>query len=488
MADKVKISKKAKTKAELLVEYGFIKEDKKENYVQNKENKTFSPVEGDELDKKDADEEEKEMVAHGEFFKTGYPRPLKSYRVTLEQYDLSLEEPYYWFLEYLKQNFERVEKVEDSFAAAENSAFFGVTQQRLGAQQDRVSQFLATIGKMIKELFQMVRELRIIKERLGYYRGVAEEIKKPLSDRDKRDEITLKGVFIDLVQGGGKSAASVYGMATQLEFITLPDLFFDLPPFKDGKEMEKWVDSMEKDFNRNVLRVLKRHLAQYQSWKESTHKEHENREKFMLSYLRQHFEIVQMYVQWIKPYLHHVSKLGMKTSSLESADIVSAFEGSLLDIEIIAKKHKDGANGCVLLTFNYRTRPELKVVQEGYQRGPVHIGRLEVNSRVYAWTDEQVELYKKMKVEETFWLLGDVSKSIQTAMESLGSELFRYHREATGEGEAAEEKKEEEGDGRFLCFWWKREESPFCKRGKRERGEAAESYERCDRRGKVSCI
>ena len=342
----------------------------------------------------------------------------------------------------MKQNFSKIEKVEDSFAAAENSAFFGVTQQRLGAQQDRISQFLATIGKMIKELFQMVRELRIIKERLGYYRGVVEEIKKPLSDRERRDEITLKGVFIDLVQGGGKSAASVYGMATQLEFITLPDLFFDVPPFKDGKEMEKYIDSLEKDFNRNVIRVLKRHLAQYQSWRESTHKEHENREKFMLSYLRQHFEIVQMYVQWIKPYLHHVGKLGMKTSSLDSADIVSAFEGSLLDIEILARKEKNGANGCILLTFNYRTRPELKVVQEGYQRGPVHIGRLEVNSRVYAWTDEQIELYKKMKVEETFWLLGDVSLSIQTAMESLGEELFRYHREATGEG--AEEKKEEE--------------------------------------------
>ncbi len=83
-----------------------------------------------------------------------------------------------------------------------------MSQQRLGAQQDKISQFLATTGKMIKELFQMVRELRIIDERLGYYDAVAQEIGKPLAQRRKSDDITLKGMFVDLVQGGGKSAAS----------------------------------------------------------------------------------------------------------------------------------------------------------------------------------------------------------------------------------------------------------------------------------------
>ena len=113
-------------------------------------------------------EEEAETLT-GVFTKTGFPVPLRSSRLSLEVYDLSLEEPYFWTLDYLKENFPVIEKLEDSFAAAENSAFFGITQQRLGAQQDKVSQFLATMGKMIKELFQMVRELRIIYERLTYY-------------------------------------------------------------------------------------------------------------------------------------------------------------------------------------------------------------------------------------------------------------------------------------------------------------------------------
>ncbi len=378
----------------------------------------------------------------GQYSQTGFPQPIKFYRLSWEVYDLSLEEPYFWVLEELKRGFPIVEKLEDSFAAAENSAFFGITQQRLGAQQDRVSTFLATIGKMIKELFQMVRELRIIDERLKYYGAVEEEVKKPIEQRKKGDEITLKGLFVDLVQQGAKSPASVFGMARELEFITLPDLFFDAPPFRNQDELEAHVNSLEKNFNRNVLRVLIRHLTQYQEWRKRTHKEHQSRRRFMLAYLRQHFDIIKMYVNWIRPYLRHVSRLHLKESNMTKADLISAFEGSMLDVEVLARKrtvvgkNSEGkeiaANGCILATFNYRTRPELKVVQEGYQRGPVHIGRFEMNLRIYQWTEEQVEAYKKLKEKETFFLMGEVSESVQKAMESLGGELDHYLAEAEG--------------------------------------------------------
>src|SRR3989344_5943369 len=227
-------------------------------------------------------EEEIEVIKQ-QYDKTGFPEPLKSYKLSLEVFDLSLEEPYFWILDALKESFTIVEKLEDSFAAAENSAFFGVTQQRLGAQQDKVSQFLATTGKMIKELFQMVRELRIIDERLEYYKEAEGEFEKPLLERKKSAEITLKGMFVDLVQGGGKSAASVYGMSRELEFITLPDLFFDAPPFKTLEELENHISSLKKNFNENVLRVLIRHLRQFIEWKKRTAKEHHSRQRFMLS-------------------------------------------------------------------------------------------------------------------------------------------------------------------------------------------------------------
>lgn len=398
------------------------------------------------LKKYDFIEEETEILV-GKYGKTGFPQPEKKFRLSWEVYDLSLEEPYFWILEKIQQAFPIVEKLEDSFAAAENSAFFGITQQKLGGQQDKISQFLATTGKMIKELFQMVREIRILKERLTYYRKAESQLTRPIDKRQKGADITLKGFFVDLVQGGGKSAASVYGMARELEFITLPDLFFDAPPFKNQTELEDHVKNLEKDFNQNLLRVLIRHLTQFTEWKKQTSSEHKQRLRFMLQYLLQHFNIIKMYISWVKPYLRHVEKLTLKSSSMRSPELVSAFEGSMLDVELLARIRdpKTGANGCLLATFNYRTRPEMKVVQEGYQRGPVHVGRFEVNYRVYGWNDKEVENYKKLKEEEIYYLMGEISASVQKSMEALGEELDIYLAEAEANAglEGKEKKKEQ---------------------------------------------
>ena len=302
---------------------------------------------------------------------------------------------------------------------------------------------------MIKELFQMVRELRIIDERLDYYREAQKQLARPLRERSKSAEITLKGLFVDLVQGGGKNPGSIFGMARELEFITLPDLFFDAPPFNSIEELDAHLKSLEKDFNQSVLRVLQRHLRQFLEWKKRTTQEHESRRRFMLQYLLQHFEIIKMYINWIKPYLRHVGKLSFKTKNMVSPDLVSAFEGSMLDIEILGRRWLKGANGCILASFSYRTRPELKVVQEGYQRGPVHIGRLEMNLRVYSWSDKQLENYKKLKDKETIMFMGEVSTSVQSAMESLGKELDKYLEEARGKWEKKEEKTEKKDKKSF---------------------------------------
>ena len=65
-----------------------------------------------------------------------------------------------------------------------------------------------------------------------------------------------------------------------------------------------------------------------------------------------------------------------------------------------------------------------------YQRGPIHLGRVEIDIRCYGWTNEEIENYKKMREQEDFQLLGIIDSSVKAAMESLGEELMRYLREA----------------------------------------------------------
>lgn len=433
-------------RTKLLVEHGFAKGMYKKGkatslfyeYYEYDENGAAKLKDPKRINELKADEELVEAQRYA-YSPSGFPRSTFRHFLKYSIPDLSIEEPYYWTLDTIKAFFPNVDKLEDSFSASENSAFFGVTQQRLGIQQDKVGQYLATIGKMVKELFQMVRELRILDERLEYYNKAKAESTKPIEKRNRKDEITLKGIFIDLVQGGGKSPASVYGMARELEFVTLPDLFFDTPPLKE-KELEPYVDGL-KGFNDAVLRVLKRHLNHYLMWRTRTHSEHQTRKEFMLKYLHQHYEIIQMYISWIKPYLKTAQRLSMKGMHQDSADLISSFEGAMMDIEFIA--HNPNLLNCILVTFNYRTRPHMKFVQEGYQRGPVHVGNLDMTIRMYDWNPEQVASYKKLKEKETLELIGDVSGSIRTTMDALGTELEKYLNEAqkvTDEGKVGSEK------------------------------------------------
>src|SRR3989344_981778 len=146
------------------------------------------------------EEEVAEEVLHQKMA-TGWPEPIERIRLINEKFNQSIEEIYFWILDNLREEMEYSEfiKITDVFAASEHSAFFGVAQQRLGLQQDKVSQFLATIGKMVKELFQLVRELRILDERMELYDNSYEG--------DEPAEISLKGYWIDLVEGGAKNPA-----------------------------------------------------------------------------------------------------------------------------------------------------------------------------------------------------------------------------------------------------------------------------------------
>ncbi|MBD3313994.1 hypothetical protein GF345_06130 [Candidatus Woesearchaeota archaeon] len=376
------------------------------------------------------DEEIDEEVL-GNHIPTGWPKPINRVRLAYEVYNQSIEELYFWTVDNLNEEEEFTEflKIQDVFAASEHSAFSGVAMQRLGLYQDKVSQFLATMGKMIKELFQLVREIRIIDERLElYYKA---------NENDEAAEVSLKGYWIDLVEGGAKNPASVYGMSRELGFATLPDLFFAAPPIPSAK-VDGYVASLR--FNRKVKEVLSRKLKTYLIWREHTFKEHQTRRTFTIKYLRQHYDIIRMYMVWVKPYLRTIKRIQMDQKKTEGHRLVSAFEGSLVEIETLAMKPYLGGKVYAILNchFDYRSRPEMKYVQEGYQRGPIHVGRTVMTFRAYCWTEDQLKKYQQFRAKEDFELMGMIDSSVQAAYTALGEELEGYLAEA---GEVFEKKE-----------------------------------------------
>lgn len=146
-------------------------------------------------------------------------------------------------------------------------------------------------------------------------------------------------------------------------------------------------------------------------------------------------------MQWVKPYLKHIRRLTLDESKVLTPELVSAFEGSMVDVEVLFHKPGKGKfNTCILATFNYRTRPSMSYQQEGYQRGPIHVGKMEMSLRGYIWTKGQIENYKKMKEEEDLEIMKSISESVKAAMDALGEELVNYLKES---GEEVEKKEEE---------------------------------------------
>ncbi|MFC2134090.1 hypothetical protein ACFLTH_05685 [Bacteroidota bacterium] len=380
-----------------------------------------------------------------DYFPTGFPPADKRFKLLLETYNYSIEEMYYWIISQLRrdQAYHTFYKITDTFSASEQSSFWGAAQTRMKIQQDNVSQYLVTIGKMVKDLFQIVRELRIIDERLEIY-DKWEELKSA--------DVTLKGLYIDLVEGASKNPSSVYGLAQQVGFTILPDLFFNTQVFK-SEDIDRVVDATE--YNKAIKNVLKRKLMSYITWKTKTDKELRDRRKFQLKYLRQHWVVIKMYMDWIKPYLRNIRRMQMDEKMIESVDLVSAFETSMTEIEFMAvKPTKTGAHPVVLASFEYRTRPDMTFQQDNYaHRGPIHVGRVKMELRSYGWSEKDINNYKKYRREEGMRLFSVIDESVKAAMDALGDEMEQYLEEAGEPIERAEEPKGETKKKRRKASW-----------------------------------
>ncbi len=96
-----------------------------------------------------------------------------------------------------------------------------------------------------------------------------------------------------------------------------------------------------------------------------------------MKFLRQHYEVIRMYIHWVRPYLRNIQRLQLDQSKTETPDLLIAFESSMMEVELLARK-PGKVNECLLIHYQFRTRPEMSYSQE-YQRGPIHLGRVEID-------------------------------------------------------------------------------------------------------------
>ncbi|MBD3204391.1 hypothetical protein GF327_08930 [Candidatus Woesearchaeota archaeon] len=372
---------------------------------------------------------------------TSYPQPEKRFRFVLKEPKKNAQALMNFFVHRLKGNhgFNNQKKVIDSMGLSVGSSMFGNFAARLSAQQNQASQYLKGISEMVKGMFQIVREVRIIDERLQFYYDSDSENSKLAQS----SEIVLKGLWVDQVEGGSKNPSSVYGLANTVGFTILPDVFFRTKPLSKSK-IEKTVNAMR--FNEKVKEILKRKLRQYYEWKERTKEELETRRKFVVKYLRQHYATIKLYMSWVTPYLRNIKRLQKVDKMSDSINVLNAFEQSLFEAESVSWRTGYGKyNAVVIFNAWIKVSPELSFHHQEYQnKGAIHIGLVKVNLRAYAWTEKQIKNYIKYRNEEDLDLMKEIDSSISEAMDALGDDLKKYLKDAGESFPDMDTKKKEE--------------------------------------------
>jgi hypothetical protein len=344
---------------------------------------------------------------------------MSKYEITIENYQDSVERHYFSILGLLKDFGFTVLKTNDTFDSSITSSFWGSVEQRRTLQQEKAAQFIAYIGNMVKQMFQIIRTIRIMDMKLKYYTQSKEGPDKAAGD------IALKGTWIDMVEGGGKNPNSVTGLAMQVGFSTLPDVFFGTLVEKD-EDIQKKIDELKKNNlgNPALYNVLKRKLLQFISWRDATEKEMIVGRKFHLAYLRQHFNIIRTYLHWVRPYLGNIKRLQQKGTRQE--DVLEMADSAIADIELFAfKTGQKKYTPTMTVRIEYRTVPELAYQQE-YQRGPIHVGRTHIifEDKVML-ADEIREQFRKDMLEDI-----NLIEDLTGSMSAFGEELVDYLKKA----------------------------------------------------------
>jgi hypothetical protein len=411
--------------AERLVTYGFHKKGDWKKDIKEREKQVREK--GGEKILKDGEVDIETMeFRNGEFIKTSYPNPrLRNVLALSDPNYAKLEKSYLWILNHvtLDFGFTKSMKITDTYGSSVGTDHWGVMNDRIKGTQQTISTTMQTIGALVKDMFPMIHELTLLDERLKWH----EEADKGV----KAGDTALKGVWTDLVDGGPENNGSVFGLARNAGFVTLPDLFFAIYVQKP-EDIDKEVDSMEHG-NTQIKSVLRRKLLQYLTWKEHTYREILNKKRFTVRYLRQHIAAINLNMNWLTPYLRQMKYLKMNTNFQDNPTLISSFDTAKFEIETLCTKKNDNKyKPIVLLNFQYLSFPERSGPTYQYS-GFQHAGAMTVTFRGYVWTEEQIENYKRMRSEEGMDLLGEMDGGFKAAMDELAKEIRKYIEEAEGE-------------------------------------------------------
>ena len=375
--------------------------------------------------------------SHGAFKLKGLANPIEQHRLVYEVASQSLEQIYFWILDYVNGVYGSSEKLIDNFISAPGSGHFAEMQGRATRMQEEAMKIFQTTGVLIKSILNIIYDLKEWQIRLALYDDLKSD------DKRKRNaaRLSLKQIWMDNVDIK-RGNSSIKAMAQQFDYVTLIDAFMAADSLEEVEKL---------DLNDRVKRILLQRVADFLKWVIESERESRKRFEIEKIYLRSQVNNVKLYAQWAKPYLKAAQQLGQNLKP--TADVVNLFNTSVSELVLLAKGRydmmQDVAAGelpalykklkirkytpLALIEFRYRSIPERADQRGGY----VFVGLIEVIFTSFALNDDELKVLTSEVAKDDF---GDIYQMISGATDESLMQIQSDIDELLG---TAGEKKEE---------------------------------------------
>jgi len=386
----------------------------------------------------------------GPFALAGLKSPIEQHKLVYDAFSQSLEQIYFWIIDYVNERFGTSEKLTDNFVASPGSGYFAETGQRMTVMQKEGMNMMQTIGVIVKSIVNLIYDLKEFRIRLGAYDDYHAKDKR----QKKAALLSLKQIWMDNVDIK-RGVGSINGLTQQLDFVTLRDAFMAVESLKD-------VDKV--DLNERVKRILKQRVAEFFRWVDESEKVLRRRFDIERNYLKSQIASAKLYARWAKPYFKAAKELEQRSSS--SSDIVNAFNTAVFELVLVAEgkydPKKDVSKGelpklfkkrefrkyvpITIVEFRFRSIPE-----RGDQRGGYGFrGRVEVQFTSFALNEDELKVLKEKVGEDD---VGDLYKLIEDATEKSFEELQKDLDDLLEDDVKKEKKKESEDVNPFSALF-----------------------------------
>lgn len=382
------------------------------------------------------------------------------YQITYNSPTETLEPLYFWLLDLMTDTFGlSVEKIVDSFSSTPGSGHFSELNQKKSIMQQQVSQNMATINNILRGILNIVYDLKDFKMRLQHYK----DLKSKDEHKSQSALLALKQVWMDKVDMQ-KQGSSLKILASQGGFgNTLVESFLVA---KNEEDVEKL------DVNDRFKRLVKPRINEFNIWLEHSEKELSKRYEIERNYLRSQVNSLKLSSRWAKPYLKAATQLEQREQG-RNPNLVTGFNTVLFQLTLLAKgeispgdvagsgmlttdldklkpKIKKKFYRCILVDFEFLSLPN-RLQQGGYAFG----GKIKINWRAYALTDEELKaLDKALDKSDLGDMMSLIEGSTDESLSKLQKEIdyFLEGKEPEEEKKEKEKKKEEEGSNPFLAL------------------------------------